>query len=110
MKCLSIDRAGISAPYVARLLRTYEPSRRTELAATAVAGLAPYNRWRPLEKPGKSYKWRCKIKPTGSRGKTLVGVSGLGRFPQDQWGNRRAPRRSGCLMPCQTVRHEHCFG
>jgi hypothetical protein len=40
---LIIDRAGIPAAQVARIRRTYEPSRRTELAAIAVAGLGLYH-------------------------------------------------------------------
>ena len=35
-----IDPAGVSAQQIARVCRTYKPSRRVELAAIAVAGLA----------------------------------------------------------------------
>lgn len=40
---LMIDRNGISAERVARVRRTYEPHRRIELAAIALAGLALYH-------------------------------------------------------------------
>lgn len=39
---LLIDRTGIPAARVVRIRRTYEPSRLTELAAIAVAGLGIY--------------------------------------------------------------------
>lgn len=40
---LAIDRAGVPAERVARIRRTYEPLRRTELAAIALAGLGLYH-------------------------------------------------------------------
>jgi hypothetical protein len=40
---LTIDTDGVSAEQVARVRRTYEPSRLVELAAIAIAGLALYH-------------------------------------------------------------------
>ncbi len=40
---LLIDRRGIPAKHVARVRRTYEPSRRVESAAIALAGLGLYH-------------------------------------------------------------------
>lgn len=40
---MTIDPAGLSPDHVARLRRTYEPSRLVELAAVAVAGLGLYH-------------------------------------------------------------------
>ncbi|HJT76901.1 MAG TPA: hypothetical protein VJ739_06825 [Gemmataceae bacterium] len=40
---LLLDPAGVSSDQVARLRRTYEPSRLIELAAIAVAGLGLYH-------------------------------------------------------------------
>jgi hypothetical protein len=40
---LSIDRAGIPAERIARVRRTYDGSRRVELAAIAIAGLSLYH-------------------------------------------------------------------